>query len=112
MQVLINGRGVVLPVDFKNVVQKKLVKLDRLLPRTARARVSCESEKFRRAARIVLTTRRRTFSSHADGSDLLAAVDVAIEALARQVREDKDRRRSRSARAAGRRKAPIDSEAV
>ncbi len=104
MQVFISSRGIGLTPAFKDVVHRKLVKLDRLLPRTARARVTCESEKFRRRARVVLTTRRRTFSSHATGADLLVAVDLALEALARQVREDKDRRRSRAARVASRRR--------
>jgi ribosome-associated translation inhibitor RaiA len=43
--------------------------------------------------RLTLRSRRRVFSSAAAADDLTAAVDAAVETLARQVRESKERTR-------------------
>jgi hypothetical protein len=51
MQVIISGRGVVLTPAFKTLVEGKVTKLARVLPRMLDARVVCEAEKFRRTAR-------------------------------------------------------------
>ena len=93
MQVIISGRGVVLTPDVKALVERKVSKLARLLPRAPGARVICEAEKFRRTARLSVRVRRRAFASEATAADLVTAVDAALDALRRQVRKDKDRRR-------------------
>ena len=100
MQVIISGRGVVLTPDVKALVERKVSKLARLLPRAPGARVICEAEKFRRTARLSVRVRRRAFASAATAPDLLAAVDAAVAALRRQVSEDKHRRRHAKGRAA------------
>jgi putative sigma-54 modulation protein len=93
MQVIISSRGVVLSPDVKALVERKVGKLARLRPRLGGARVVCEAEKFRRTARVSVRVKRRALASEATASDLLAAVDAAVGALRRQVREDKERRR-------------------
>lgn len=100
MQLIISGRGVVLTPAFKALVERKVAKLGRIFPQILRARVACTAQKYERRVRLTLAAKRRTFSSHAVAGDLVSAVDDAIEALGRQVREDKDRRRSRGARVA------------
>jgi putative sigma-54 modulation protein len=95
MQVIISGRGVMLTPGFKALIERKVTKVARVLPKIVDARVVCAAEKFRRTARLTLRARRRTFSSEATAGDLVAAVDDALEALGRQVREDKDRRQHR-----------------
>ena len=110
MQIIISGRGLVLTPAFKTTVEQKVGKLARILPQILRARVACGAEKFRRTVRLRLSAKRRVFSSHATAGDLMTAVDDAIDALRRQVCEDKDRRRSRGARVATA-KVPIEPRA-
>ncbi|MGH7313369.1 MAG: HPF/RaiA family ribosome-associated protein [Candidatus Rokuibacteriota bacterium] len=93
MQVIISGRGVVLTPDVKARVERKIGKLARLLPRSPGARVVCAAEKFHHIARVRVRARRRAYASAATAGDLVAAVDAAVDALRRQVREDKGRRR-------------------
>jgi len=93
MQVTITGRGVVLTADVRALVERKVGKLARLLPRAPGARVVCAAEKFRRTARVSVRLKRRVFATEATAGDLVAAVDAALDALRRQLREDKNRRR-------------------
>lgn len=102
MQVIISGRGVVLTPAFKALVERKLGKLHRLLPEPlAPARVVCTAEKFRRTVRLTARGRRRSFAGVATAGDLLAAVDTAVEAVRRQVRGAKTRRRQARGRGPG-----------
>lgn len=114
MQVIISGRGVVLTPAFKTLVERKVTKLARVLPKILDARVVCAAEKFRRTARLTLRAQRRIFASRATAGDLIAAVDDAVETLGRQVRQDKDRRRQhkgRPARVGPPSRPPADGEA-
>ena len=98
MQLFISGRGVVLTPSFRALVERKVEKLTRRVPPPLELRVTCRSERFRRTARLVLRTRRRTFSSAASAEHLLAAVDGAVDTLSRQIREARTRRRARARR--------------
>jgi ribosomal subunit interface protein len=93
MQVTITGRGVVLTADVRALIERKVGKLARLLPRAPGARVVCAAEKFRRTARVSVRVKRRAFATAATAGDLVVAVDAAVDALRRQLREDKNRRR-------------------
>lgn len=99
MDLIISGRGVVLTPAFKNLVQSKVAKVTRVVPRAIDARVVCAAEKFRRTVRLVLHDGRRTFSAEATAGDLLTAMDDAVETLRRQAREAKARRRQLKGRA-------------
>jgi putative sigma-54 modulation protein len=101
MRVLISRRGVVLTPDVKALVERKVAKLARVLPRSPHARVVCQAEKFRHTARVSVRTRRRAFASEATAGDVVAAVDAAVDALRRQVREAKGKRRSVKGRPPG-----------
>jgi ribosomal subunit interface protein len=93
-----SGRGVVLGPAFKRAVARKLERLARPLPGITDARVTCTAEKFRRTVRLILRSRRRTFTGRASAADMLAAVDGAIEVVRRQARDAKDRGELRRAR--------------
>ena len=96
MRVIISGRGVVLTPEFKALVERKVSKLTRVLPEPLDIRLFCEGEKFRRTARLSVRTRRRRFASHATTGDLVAAAEEVVDALWRQVRDAKARRRTRT----------------
>jgi ribosomal subunit interface protein len=91
--VTICGRGVVLTPPFKALVEGKVAKLDRVLPRIVEARVILEAEKFRRTVRLIVRASPGSFSSQATARNLRVAVDIAVETLRRQIRDDKTRRR-------------------
>jgi ribosomal subunit interface protein len=101
MQLIISGRGVVLTSAFKALVERKVGRLERLGSPTLEVRVTCGSERFQRTARLVARTRRDRFASEASADRLLPAVEDAIDAVCRQMREARSRRRRARARGAG-----------
>ncbi|MBI4611352.1 MAG: ribosome-associated translation inhibitor RaiA [Candidatus Rokubacteria bacterium] len=106
MQVIISGRGVVLTPAFKARIGQKVQKFSRILPKIHEAKVVLSAEKYRRTAEVTLLGKGRIFHSEETAPDLAAAVDLAVEALARQVRQTKDRLRQRKLRVSPRR-APL-----
>ncbi|MFQ5828196.1 MAG: ribosome hibernation-promoting factor, HPF/YfiA family [Candidatus Methylomirabilia bacterium] len=102
MQVIISGRGVVTTPAFKAQVEKKVQKLSRILPEIHGARVVLSAEKYRRTVEVTLLGKGKPFHSEETAPDLGAAVDRAVGALTRQVRQTKDRIRQRKPRSAPR----------
>jgi putative sigma-54 modulation protein len=91
MQVIISTRGMTVSKTYKDAVTRKLAKLERLLPKIVEVKIVLSKEKHRRTAGLTLIAKHRTFRSEETADDLAAAVDTAVEALQRQVREIKDR---------------------
>ena len=106
MRYIISGHGVALTPAFRQMVERKVGKLARILPKIIEAKVMLSAEKYRRTAHITLVAKRRIFSSEETARDLTAAVDFAVDALTRQVRQVKDRLRERKPRASRRRSGP------
>jgi ribosomal subunit interface protein len=107
LPLVLSGRGVSLTPALKTRVAGKLARLGRTL-QILDARVVCTAEKFRRTVRITLRARRRTFASQATAPDLATAVEGAIDALRRQLREAKARRTVSKGRAPRRRPPPVE----
>jgi putative sigma-54 modulation protein len=103
MRCIISGHGVAVTPAFRQMVERKVGKVARILPKIIEAKVMLSAEKYRRTAHITLVAKRRIFSSEETAGDLAAAVDLAVEALTRQVRQVKDRLRQRKPRASRRR---------
>ena len=100
MQTIVSGRGVLLTPAFRDLLAEKVAKLERHRPQVLEARVTCGGEKFRRTVRLQLRTRRHTFASVGTAGDLRPALEEALEAAARQLRDAADgRRRLRRTRA-------------
>jgi len=106
MRYIISGHGVAVTPAFRQMVERKVGKLARILPKIIEAKVMLSAEKYRRTARITLVAKRRILSSEETARDLAAAVDLAVDALTRQVRQVKDRLRQRKPRASRRRPEP------
>lgn len=100
MRCIISGRGVSISPAFRIVVERKVGKLARILPKILEAKVVLSAEKYRRTAELTLLAKRKIFRAAETSSDLAAAVDLAVETLARQVRQEKGRLRQRKLRAA------------
>ena len=101
MQVIFSSRGMTISKTYKDALTRKLAKLEPLLP-IIETKVVLSKEKHRRTAALTLVSKRHTFRSEETAGDLAVAVDMAVDAVARQVREMKDRVKSRKGRHARR----------
>ena len=91
MRVIINARGLTVSPSYRANLQERIEKLARLSPKATEARVVLTKERNRRTAGVTLVAKLHTFRSEETALDLGAAVDAALAALTRQVRELKDR---------------------
>jgi len=101
MQLIVSTRGMTISKTYKDALTKKLSKLEPLLP-IIETKAVLSKEKHRRTAALTLIAKHHTFRSEETAGDLAAAVDLAVDALARQVREMKDRVKNRKVRHARR----------
>jgi ribosome hibernation promoting factor len=93
MQVLISARGLTISATYRASLQERVAKAAGRVPKPIEARVMLTRERNRRTAAITLLAKHHTFRSEETALDLAAAVDAALAALTRQVRQLKDRLR-------------------
>jgi ribosomal subunit interface protein len=98
MMVIISTRGMTVSKSYKDALTRKLAKLEPMLPTLVETRAILSREKHRRTAAFTLVAPARAFHSEETAADLTAAVDRAVHALRRQVRETKARRPRRPPR--------------
>ncbi len=103
MQAIISARGLSISKIYKDSLTRRLAKLEPLFPKIVEAKIVLSKEKHRRTAALTLVAKRHTFRSEETAGDLETAVDMAVDALGRQVREMKDRVKNRKAAGAPRR---------
>jgi ribosomal subunit interface protein len=90
--VIISTRGMTISPSYKDALTRKLAKLEPMLPAVVETRAILSKEKHRRTAALTRLPRSRAFRGQETAADLSAAVDRAVHALRRQVRETKARR--------------------
>jgi putative sigma-54 modulation protein len=110
MQAIISTRGLSISKTYKDALTRRLAKLEPMFPKIVEMKIVLSKEKHRRTAALTLVAKHRTFRSEETAGDLESAVDMAVDALGRQVREMKDRLKNRKAAAAPRR-APAPESA-
>ena len=98
MDIHISGRGVELSPGLRRRVETKVAKVARFLPKITEARVVLERERYRHLAEVTLQAKGTTLHAEGAAADFHAAVDLAVENLARQARRRKDRIRARKPR--------------
>lgn len=98
MQVIISTRGMTVSRTYKDELTRKLAKLEPMIPALVATRAILSREKHRRTAALTLVSRARAFRSRETAPDLAIAVDRAVLALRRQVRETTKRRPRRPTR--------------
>ena len=91
MRVIISARGLTVSPTYRAHLQERIEKIARLSPKATEARVVLARERNRRTAGVTLVAKLHTFRSEETAADLAAAVDAALAALTRQVRQLKDR---------------------
>jgi putative sigma-54 modulation protein len=110
MQTIISARGFTVSTTYKDHLSRKLAKLESLWPKIIEAKVVLSKEKHRRTAGLTLIAKNHTFRSEETAPDLAVAVDLAVDALSRQVRALKERVQHRKGRRTQRAVAPAAGE--
>jgi len=103
MQTIINTRGLTVSRSYRDRLSQRLTKLAALWPGLVEAKVVLSKEKHRRTAGITVLAPHHTFRSEETAPDLAVAVDLAVEAVGRQVVALKERVKHRKGRPAARR---------
>jgi putative sigma-54 modulation protein len=98
METHISGRGVDLSPALRRRVETKVAKVTRFLTKITEARVVLERERHRHLAEVTLQAKGATLHAEGAAGDFYAALDLAVENLARQARRRKDRIRARKPR--------------
>jgi putative sigma-54 modulation protein len=93
MQVNITARHLKLTPAISEYVQRKMQKAQRYLENLIWTQVILDVEKTRHIAEIVVHTTGHTFMAKEESLDLYAAIDLASDNLAEQLRRFKERRR-------------------
>ncbi len=107
MQVIISTRGMTISRTYKDALTRKLARLEPMLPKIIETKAVLSKEKHRRTAALTLVAKDHAFRSEETADDLAAAVDRAVDALRRQVREMKARVKNRKGRGSPRHLAPV-----
>jgi putative sigma-54 modulation protein len=98
MQVIISARGCTISSTYRDALTRRLERFDRLLPKILEAKLVVSREKHRRTAALTVLAKHHTLRSEETAADLAAAVDLALAAMDRQVRDLKARTRERKPR--------------
>ena len=100
MDLVLNGRGVRITDQIREVAEHKLGRLERMEPRVTRLQIEVISEKNPRlggAHRVEASfdTPRKSFRATADAKDVGSALDVVAERLERQIRDHHKKKRTK-----------------
>jgi ribosomal subunit interface protein len=100
MDLVLNGRGTRITERLRQVTEHKLARLERMEPKITRLEVEVIHEKNPRlggAHRVeaVAAAPRKTYRASADARDVESALDVLVEKLERQIRDHREKRRTR-----------------
>lgn len=91
MNITIVGRKVNLRENFKDLVQRKLMKFDRIFDADADATVTVTLEKNRQTVEITIKQRGMIYRAEASAIEMNEALDDVVAALGRQIRKNKTR---------------------
>jgi ribosome hibernation promoting factor len=112
MQTIISARGFTVSTTYKDHLSRKLAELESRWPKIIEAKVVLSKEKHRRTAGLTLIAKNHTFRSEETAPELAVAVDLAVDALSRQVRALKERVKHRKGRPTSRAVVPGGAEAA
>ena len=91
MNIKIVGRKVNLRENFKELVQRKLSKFDRIFDEDADATVTVTLEKNRQTVEIMIKQRGMLYRAEATAPEMNEALDDVVAALGNQIRRNKKR---------------------
>lgn len=91
MKITIVGRKVNLRNNFKDLVEKKLQKFDRIFDEDAEVTVTVTVERNRQTVEITAVQRGMIYRAEDTAEEMNEALDNVISALGRQIRKNKTR---------------------
>lgn len=98
MQISVAGHHVEVTEAMQEHVREKLAKADKFFDRITSARVVFSKDGPKHTVELVVNAcRGHTLVSEADGSDMYAAIDKAVDRLARQITREKEKMRDKRA---------------
>ena len=106
MRIEYTGRHLEVPESARRLVERKLSKLERILPGITAAHVTLSSDRYQRVAEIVVRSPQLDLSAAERGGDPGRALKAAFEKLLHQAQHAKGRRRDKRRHAAQPRPAP------
>ncbi|HEX9122762.1 MAG TPA: ribosome-associated translation inhibitor RaiA [Actinomycetota bacterium] len=100
MDLVLKGRGTRITDHMRSSAERKLSRLERMEPRATRIEIEVISEKNPRLGGLkrveaALGTPRKTFRAIAQASDVDSAFDQLAEKLERQLRDHREKKRTR-----------------
>lgn len=91
MKITTVGRKVNLRDNFKELVERKLSKFDRIFDEDAEATVTVTVERNRQTVEITIKQRGMIYRAEETASEMNEALDDVVSALGRQIRRNKTR---------------------
>ena len=91
MNITVVGRKVNLRENFKELVQRKLQKFERIFDADADATVTATLERNRQTVEITVKQRGMIYRAEASALEMNEALDDVVAALGRQIRKNKTR---------------------
>lgn len=91
MKITIVGRKVTLRNNFKELVEKKLSKFDRIFDEDAEATVTVTVERNRQTVEITIKQRGMIYRAEETAMEMNEALDHVVAALGKQIRRNKTR---------------------
>jgi len=100
MELNLNARGMRLTDRIREAADHKLARLERHEPKLERLDIEVIAEHNPRRGgehrvEVVATRPRRTYRAHAEAPEVEAALDLVVERLERQIRDDHQKKRTR-----------------
>lgn len=89
MKIVITGRNVELTDNFKELVEKKISRFDRMFKDDVSAQTTVTAEKNRHKVEITITHKGMFFRAEDTSLDMHESLDKVISMLARQLRKNK-----------------------
>ncbi len=109
MKIEFTGRQTGVPDEVRRLAERKLLKVEKLLPSLTRAHVILSADKHRQVAEVSVHSRQLDLAAVDVSNDLRLSVSGAIEKLLRQAQRQRARRRERKG-AASPRLTPVAPE--
>lgn len=100
MKIEYTGRQLDVPEAVRNLAERKLRKLQRILPGATHAHVRLGADRHRLRAEVTVRSPRLDLSAVEEGADLGLSLKAAIEKVLEQARRATERRRDRRRRSA------------
>lgn len=100
MRIEYTGRQLEVPAVMRRLAERKLKKLQKLLPGITSAHVLLRSDRHRQVAEVLVHSRQLDLAATEASGDLGVSLKAALDKLQQQAQRARGRRRDRSRRAA------------